>query len=63
MSVIWDYAACLVVALFSGTLLFTLSAMGVMLWTGLVITWRRSRELVPVMIRTEASWTPEPRVP
>jgi hypothetical protein len=62
MSIIYDYAACLVVALFSGTLLFTLSAMGVMLWTAGENTLRWSRELVPVPIRTVSRWKLEPRV-
>ena len=48
MSIVYEYAACLLVALCSGTLLFTLSAMGVMLWTAGGITWRWSRELAPV---------------
>jgi hypothetical protein len=63
MFIVYEYAACLLVALFSGSLLFTLSAMGVMLWTAGGITWRWSRELVPVSIRPMARWTPEPRVP
>ena len=61
MSIVYDYAACLVVALFSGTLLFTLCAMGMMLWTAGATTLRWSRELAPVPIRPVASWKLEPR--
>jgi hypothetical protein len=45
MPTVYEYAVCLLVALGSGTLLFTLGAMGVMLWTAGGITWRWSREL------------------
>jgi hypothetical protein len=63
MSIAYEYAACLLVALCSGTLLFTLSAMGVMLWTASCIIWRRSRELATVPNRLLARWTAEIRVP
>jgi len=63
MSIVYEYAACLLVALCSGTLLFTLSAMCVMLWTTGGITWQWSRELAPVTNRLVARLTAEPRVP
>jgi hypothetical protein len=63
MSIVYEYAACLLVALCNRTLLFTLSAMCVMLWTAGGITWRWSRELAPIPDRLMARLTAEPRVP
>lgn len=48
MFIICEYAACLLAALLSGTVLFTLSAMGVMLWAAAGMTWRWGRELATV---------------
>ena len=63
MSIAYEYAACLLVALCSGTLLFTLSAMGVMIWTASCIIWRRTRELATVRNQLLAKWTAEVRLP
>jgi hypothetical protein len=63
MSLVYEYAACLVLALFSGTLLFTLSSMCVMVWTAGLITWRWSRELAPIPNRLMAKWTAEIHLP
>ena len=63
MSIVYEYAACLLVVMGSGTLLFALSAMGVMLWTAGGITWRWSRELAPVVNHLAARRTAEPHVP
>jgi uncharacterized membrane protein YphA (DoxX/SURF4 family) len=61
--IVYEYAACLLVALCGGTLLFALSAMCVMLWAAGGITWRWSRELVPVPRGWKGRWTPEPSLP
>jgi len=63
MSIAYEYAACLLVALCSGTLLFTLSAMGVMLWTASCIIWRRTRELAIVPSHLLVRRTVEVRLP
>lgn len=57
MSIVYEYVACLLVASCSGTLLFTLSTMCVLLWTAGQTTWRRSRELAPIPTRLMARWT------
>jgi hypothetical protein len=62
--IIYEYAACLLAALIGGTILFTATAMCVMLWEAGGITWRRWRE--PLALG--ANWlmgrsTAEPRVP
>jgi hypothetical protein len=63
MSMVYEDAACLLLALCSGTLQFTLSAMCVMLGTAGGIAWRRSRELARIPDRLMARLTAEPRVP
>lgn len=63
MSIAYEYAACLLVALCSGTLLFTLSAMGVMLWAASCIIWRHTRELATVRNQLLVRRTAEVRVP
>ena len=63
MSIAYEYAACLLVALCSGTLLFTLSAMGVMFWTASYSIWRRTRELATVRNQLSARQTADVRVP
>jgi hypothetical protein len=63
MSIAYEYAACLLVVLCSGTLLFTLTAMGVLLWTASYTIWRRSRELAGVHDQLLARWTAEVRLP
>jgi hypothetical protein len=62
--IIYEYAACLLVALIGGTLLFTATAMCVVLWEAGGITWRRWREpLAPGANWLTGKWTDEPRVP
>jgi len=62
--IIYEYAACLLAALIGGTLLFTASAMGVMLGAAGGMTWRRWREiLAPGANWLRGRWTAEPRVP
>jgi hypothetical protein len=63
MFIIYEYAACLLVALIGGTFLFTASAMCVMLWEGGGITWRWWRELASVPHWLPGRWTAEPREP
>jgi len=63
MFIIYDYAACLLVALIGGTLLFTAGAMCVMLWEAGGIAWRRWRELVPGANWLMGKWAAEPREP
>ena len=63
MSIFYEYAACSLVALCGGTLLFTLSAMCVMLWVAVSVTWRWSRELAPIPNRLMARWTSELHLP
>ena len=62
MLVVYEYAACLLVALCSGTLLFTVSAMGLMLWTAGSITWRNSREMTVIPNRLLTSRTADVRM-
>jgi len=62
MSIVYEYAACLLVALFSGTLLLTLSAMCVMAWMAGAAMWRWSRELALRPIRLLTSRTADVRV-
>ena len=59
----YEYAACLVVASISGTLLFTVTATCVMLWCAGGITWQWWRELASVPNGRMRRWTDEPRVP
>lgn len=61
--VTFEYAACLLVALISGTFLFTLSAMCVILWEAGGMTWRWWRELASRPGRLMGKWTAEPREP
>lgn len=63
MFILCEYAACLVAALVTGTLLFTACAMCVMLWTAGGITWRWWRELAPIPNGQMGRWRSEPRVP
>ena len=64
MFIIYEYAACLLAALIGGTLLFTASAMGVMLGAAGGMTWRRWREiLAPGANWLRGRWAAEPRVP
>jgi hypothetical protein len=63
MSIAYEFAACLLVALCGGTLLFTLCAMCVMVWMAGAATWRWSRELAPTPNRLMARWMAEPRLP
>jgi hypothetical protein len=63
MSIAYEYAACLLVVLCSGTMLFTLSAMGIMLWMAGGIAWRWARELTPIPNRLMARWTSELHLP
>jgi hypothetical protein len=61
MYIVFEYAACLLAALMGGTLLFTVSAMGVMLWAAGGMTWRQYRELARVPNGPPEKWTAEPR--
>jgi len=61
--ILYEYAACLLAALIGGTLLFTLSAMCVMLWGAGGVTWRWWRELASRPNWLTGKWTDEPRVP
>jgi hypothetical protein len=63
LMIISEYVACLLAALISGTLLFTVGAMCVTLWAAGGITWRWWRELALVPIGLPARWTAEPREP
>ena len=59
----FEYATCLLVALISGTFLFTLSAMCVMLWEAGGISWRWWRDLASRPNWLMGRWTAEPREP
>ncbi|MGA2982322.1 MAG: hypothetical protein ABSG32_00825 [Terriglobia bacterium] len=61
--IIYEYAACLLAALFGGTLLFTFTAMCVMLWEAGGITRRWWRELGSLPQWLMGRWTAEPREP
>jgi hypothetical protein len=63
MFIMYEYAACLLVALSGGTFLFTAGAMCVMLWTGGVMAWRQWRELASVPNRLTGRRAAEPRLP
>ena len=64
MFIIYECGACLLAALIGGTLLFTATALCVMLWEAGGITWRRWREpLAPGANWLTGKWTDEPRVP
>ncbi len=62
MYIIYEDAACLLLALIVGAFLFTASAMCVMLWKGGGIAWRWWRELALVPHWLMGRWTAEPRV-
>jgi hypothetical protein len=61
--IVYEYAACLVVASISGTLLFTVTSTCVMLWGAGGITWQWWRELASVPHWRMERWTAEHRVP
>ena len=63
MFIVYEYAACLLAALIGGTLLFTVSAMGVTLWAAGGITLRWWRELASVPTWLPGRWTGESREP
>jgi hypothetical protein len=63
MSIMYDYAACVLAALILGALLFAAGAMGVMLWAAGGMAWRRWREWAFVPSGLVVSLAPEPRVP
>jgi hypothetical protein len=63
MFIVYEYAACLLLALIGGTFLFTACAMCVMLWAAGGITWRWWRDLTPVPNWLLGRWTSEPREP
>ncbi len=63
MFIVYEYVACLLAALISGTFLFTASAMCVMLWAAGGITWRWWRELALVPTWLPGRWTGESREP
>jgi hypothetical protein len=62
LSIMFEYAACLLVALIGGTFLFTISAMFVMLSSAFGITWRWWRELASRSKWLLGRWIMEPRV-
>jgi hypothetical protein len=59
MSIVYEYAGCSLVALCGGTLLFALSAMGVIIWLAVGTTFRWTRELAPIPNRLMAKWSSE----
>jgi len=63
MFIIYEYAACVLVALIGGTLLFATSATCVLLWSAGGIAWRWWRELAPGANWRMGRWTAEPREP
>jgi hypothetical protein len=60
--IMFEYAACLLVALIGGSFLFTVSAMCVMLWSAGGVTWRWWRELASRPNWLTGRRMPEPRV-
>jgi hypothetical protein len=63
MFIICEYAACVLVALIGGILLFTAGVMCVMLMEAGGMAWRRWPELTQRAAWLMGGWTAEPREP
>jgi hypothetical protein len=61
LSIVFEYATCLLVALLGGTFLFTASAMCVVLWSAGGVTWRWWRERASNPHGVLGRWITEPR--